>query len=151
MSDKPKKKKGTKYVVGCICALCLVIAGGIFLDFGDGIPFIGNGDPSNGYDYDAPPPEIPEITLPDPIEPDEDLPVEVAPPNLRIRIVENEIIHNDQTLTLEELRALITELHQPDYEWEVHHERAIAATLEDVLLLFEEFEITPTQTAGAAA
>ncbi|MCL2356877.1 MAG: hypothetical protein FWC70_06945 [Defluviitaleaceae bacterium] len=160
-NEKPKKKKKSKLTTYVICGLVLLVAGGLFLDFGGigsgiGIPVVNFGNDgddayeSSPYEEDVPDDEPLPLIEP-PTEYDEDEP-ETPPgyetPLLTIRVVESAIMYDGQELNTDELRALLTELHRPEYVWELHDERAIYAVHEEVRNLFAELNITFTQTAG---
>jgi len=139
-----KKKKGggkTKMAAGACVAVALVLSG-LGLDIGGfgsglGLPTFSpeNITGSNAEDVfvEIPTEEDVELTTTSDNENQEE-----APLSLLIRVSGDSIIHNDQSLSIAELRELLTEVNQPEHIWELRDEHAIMATYNEVLMLLNE-------------
>jgi len=143
---KKKKKKHTGKIVGGGCIIAALIAGGMFLDFGDW----GLGGGTGGLPVMPVFGEAETVANPNVADP----PAETAPPasvdegiqeeplSLVIRVSGDSIIHGEETLdSIDELRARLIEFNQPDFVWTIRDERAILATLNEVQMLFDEIYV----------
>jgi len=144
---RKKKKKHTGKIVGGGCIIAALIAGGMFLDFGDlglgagtgglpAMPVFGEAETVDNPNVAADPPE--ETAPP----PGTDEVAEPEPLSLVIRVSGDSIIHGEEPLaSIDELRARLLEFNQPDYLWTIRDERAILATLNEVQMLFDEIDV----------
>ena len=149
--QRPQRKKKKHYgKVACGC-LALLLAGGLFFDFGGfgsglGLPTFQQGDNGDSNGYEAPPPPTDNTPLVTPSPSPETTP-EPPPysghetPLLEIRVSGSTITHGDQELTLDELRTLLEGVSHFDYTWDLFDERAIDAYYEEVRNLFAELSI----------
>jgi len=153
MAQRQDKKKNKHYgKIACGCAL-LVLAGGLFFDFGGfgsglGLPTFNQGDNGDNGDsngYDAPPPYDNEPLInptPTPeVTPDPPPYTGLETPLLEIRVTGSTIMHGDEEITLDELRELLESVSHRDYTWELHDDRAIVASYNEVRDLFTSLSI----------
>lgn len=143
-TGKKKKKGGKTKMAAGACVAAVLLLSGLGLDiggFGSGIGFPTfapdnqNTNNPNAEDVfvETPLDEDSEQATPPVGEGQEELPL-----SLLIRVSGDSIIHNDQPLSIDELRVLLTEANQPDHIWELQDDQAIMAMYNEVRMLLIE-------------
>ena len=150
-----KKKKGGKgkWAVGGACVAAAALLGLGFdvggLGSGMGFPTFDIANESNGSSNGSytSTPEIPiEVQNQEEVTNTPDGTGEEVP--LLIRISGDTIVHDGQTVSINELREIVLRRSRPDDIWEVRDERGIAIVHEEVLMMLRDNEITFTETSG---
>jgi len=139
MAGEKKKKKGSygKVLGYCTAVGCTALL--VAWLFGDGIGF-GLGGPGGGSNggngtnggYSAPQDETYHVVVtpggqdePDDQQQEDTAIPEPEVPVLIIRVVNSDIYHGDDAITLDDLGRLFDDINQPGFLWELHDEYAI--------------------------
>jgi len=140
MREKKKKKKGRGVKGGiCLVAIAAVLLGFLGFDIGGfggqiGFPTFAPDEPQTQAEVQAEaPPQEPETGE--------------RPLSLLISVSGDTILHDDNTITIGQLRNLLQERNQPEYVWELRDEQAVLAAYEEVRMLLLEHDVTFTETA----